>query len=311
MAQNTANPVAVMRGLTAKFDLALSQVEPFYPQVATVVNSDGEDEEYARLGNMPGMREWDGDRLFHELRAETYPLKNVHYESSLEILRTKLEDDRAKVYGMPMQQLGIEAGNHPDETLFELLADSETAEGWDGQPFISDQHSFGESGVQSNMATYDKVQDMDEITATEFKRAFYAGRIAMLKIKNDWGKFLNRPTIRRMSSLLLLVPPELETVAAEAFTANIIQTDSNVVIDRPSVVATPYLTDPESFYVANVGGYIKPFIYQRRQPLKRQVKGMDDRQQKHVRFMCDYRAAVGFSPAWWTLVKVTLEEDAG
>jgi len=44
MALDTARAVATLRGLTAKFDLAMEQASPFYPTLCTQVQSQGADE---------------------------------------------------------------------------------------------------------------------------------------------------------------------------------------------------------------------------------------------------------------------------
>ncbi len=69
MALDTANAVAVLRDLTRTFDRAVVEAPVFYPLICTDVDSDGEDEKYGWLGDMPGVREWLGDRIFHELHA--------------------------------------------------------------------------------------------------------------------------------------------------------------------------------------------------------------------------------------------------
>ena len=311
MAQDTAKAITSLRGLTAKFDTAVASIVPYYPEICTVVTSTGADEEYARLGDFPGMREWLGDRIFHQLRAERHQVRNKTFESSLGIEKDSIDDDRLGMYGPLLEQLGTEAGNHPDELVFSIVQQVDSVPGWDGVPLVDDAHEFGESGAQSNDITFDQVQDLDAITASEFKASFYAGRLAMARFKNDQGKYHNRSTMRRLSSLLCLVPPELQTVAAESFGSEILESDSNIVVDRPGVVATPYLENPLEYFLINRGGPLRPFLFQRRRPLSRQMKGLDDREFRDVKFMCDARYAASVSPAWWTIVRITLEEDNG
>ena len=70
MALDTAKAEVILRCLTVKFVNAVAGATPFYPQVCTTVDSSGRDEKYAMLGNMPGVREWIGDREVKQLHPK-------------------------------------------------------------------------------------------------------------------------------------------------------------------------------------------------------------------------------------------------
>ena len=99
MALDTAKATVTLRTLTKKFDNRLKTAAPFYPTLCNVVESDGADEAYGMLGNMPGVREWLGDRQFRELRAANFTITNKHWEDSLLIKKTDIADDRMGMYG--------------------------------------------------------------------------------------------------------------------------------------------------------------------------------------------------------------------
>lgn len=305
MPLDTAKATVTLRSLTKKFDNKIRAATPFYPTVCTVVPSDGADEQYGMLGNMPGIREWLGDRKFKELRAANFSIANKHWESSLRIKKTDIADDRMGLYGPLMEQLAVEAAYHPDELVFEnLLPNGETEACFDGQFFFDTDHAWGDSGSQSNDLTYDATSHT-AVTATEFKNAFHQARAAMLGFKNDQGKLLNRPVVTGLSNLLCVVPQELELVAYQGLTAALSGGgDTNIVIDRPRIVVSPHLTDATKFYLFNLGGVLKPFVFQAREPLTRQMKGMDDMETKDVKFMTEARYNVGYL-AWWTAVLTT------
>lgn len=153
MALDTAKATAVLRDLTNKFDLAVETADPFYPDICTVVPSNGLSERYGMLGQMPGVREWVGDRKFEQLRAGDFTITNKHWEQSLEIQRTDIEDDRMGMYGPVMEQLGAEAAYHPDELLITLIQNGESSASFDGQFFFDTDHSWGDSGTQDNDLT--------------------------------------------------------------------------------------------------------------------------------------------------------------
>lgn len=303
MALDTAKAIAKLRELTKKFDNRLMASQPFYPQMCTVTQSDGADEAYGMLGGMPGVREWIGDRQFHELRGGRFVIENRKWESSLAIKKDDIDDDRLGIYGPLLEQLAVEAAYHPDELAFDALVNGESEACFDGQNFFDTDHSWGDSGTQDNDLTYN-ANDHTAVTATEFRAAFHRARAAMLSYKNDQGKFLNRPTIRKMSDLLCLVPPELELAAHEGLTAEILSNNSNVVLDRPMIQTVPQFSSGTKWYLINRGGVFRPLVFQARQPLKRKMKGDDDLEFKDVKFMTEARYNVGYF-AWWTSVLTT------
>lgn len=305
MTLDTGRAVATLRGLTAKFDAAVSAATPFYPTLATIVQSTGSDEQYGWLGSMPGVREWLGDRQFKTLRAASFTLTNKEWESSVAIERADIEDDRLGMYGPVLAQLGAEAAYHPDELLVSAIEAAESTACFDGQYFFDTDHSWGDSGTQDNDLTYN-ASDHAAVTAAEMKAAFRASVNALLGFKNDQGKLLNRPVaVRQMSDITLVVPTTLRSVAYDAFEAQLSGGgDTNVVIDRPNIVCLPSLASGVKMYTFATGGMLKPFVFQARRPLSRQMKGMDDREFKAVKFMTDARYNLGYL-AWWNAVLTT------
>lgn len=304
MSLDTAAAIAKLRSLSVKFDGGVEAAQPVYPQLCTVVPSDGADEEYGWLGSMPGVREWLGDRIFNQLRGAKFTLTNKEFESSLEILRTSIEDDRLGMYGPVLEEMGKEAAFHPDELLFSLMEAAEATACWDGQFFIDTDHVWGDSGSQSNDLTYDAANHL-AVTEDEFRAAYHAARAAMLSFKNDRGKLLVRPTIRPLPNLLLLVPTELEEVANKAINKQLVSNgETNIVLDKPRIMTAGYLTSGVKFDLLNLDGALKPYVFQARRPLSRQMKGLDDREFKGVKFMTDARYNVGYL-AWWKCVRTT------
>ncbi len=123
----------------------------------------------------------------------------------------------------------------------------------------------------------------------------------MLTLKNDQGKYFNRTHYVGQRKYVLAVPPELEDVAFDAlYSALLGGGDSNVIRDRPEIVPIPYLSDisTRQFHLWNVGAPLKPFVFQARQPLKRQMKGRGDIEFKGAKFMTKARYNVGYL-AWW------------
>lgn len=304
MPQDTARTIATLRGLSAKFDMGREKATPYYPSKATIFRSTGADERYGALGNVPGVREWLGDRVFNTLRASDFTIKNKLWEDSLAVEKTDIEDDRLGMYDVMAESLGMEAEHHPDELMFDLQINGESGECMDGQNFYDTDHSWGDSGTQSNLLTPTAATGTVP-TEAEFRTAYHAARAALLGFKRDNGKFFNRPTLQPINDLVLEVPTELEEVANQALIKVLVNSgETNIVLDRPKIVTIPHFTDDHSFYLHRVGQQLKPFAFQWRRPIRRNMKGMDDHEFKDVKLMTDGRYNCGYL-AWWYSVKST------
>ncbi len=304
MAIDIASAQVKLRDLTAKFDNRVAAATPFYPTVCYDASSVRTSEKYGWIGNMPGMREWLGERQFSELRSANFVLENKHWESSLAIKKTDLADDNLGQYGPVLEQLGIEAAHHPDELWFSVLEQGESTACFDGQFFFDTDHVWGNSGSQSNDIT-STVVSTSAPTVAEIKTAIRKMIRTMLAFKNDQGKLYNRPTVGRLNDLTLLVPLALRDLVYDALESELISNSSNVVVDRPNIVSSPYLTSDVKLYLFKTGEAVKPFVFQRREPLTRMMKGIDDLETKDVKFMTEARYNVGYF-AWWTSILCTL-----
>ena len=133
------------------FNKALTEVQPLYTEIASVIPSTTESETYAWLGDIPGMREWIGDREVQNLTASSYVIRNKDFELTVGVDRNAIEDDKLGLYNVSIQMLAQSAAAHPDELIFKLLASGFTEKCFDGQPFFSATHKIGEKTV-SNMS---------------------------------------------------------------------------------------------------------------------------------------------------------------
>lgn len=304
MATNTAKYVAASRDLTARIYQAADAATPFYPTVATVIPSSRAYEKYGWVGAFPQMREWLGERKFRDLRAADYELKNKLWESSLLVEKTDIDDDAMGIYPPLADGLGQRAARHPDQLVTSAIVAGESALAFDGQAFFDTDHSWGDSGTQSNDLTYAAATGTTP-TAAEMKAAINQAVAALIGFKDDAGEPLNIGNINSMNNLLVMVAPALRVVTHEALESTILGNNSNVVVDRPQIVTNPYLTDATKFYVFDLGQSLKPLVFQAREPLSVQTKGETDIEFKHVKFMTQARYNVGYL-AWWTAVLTTI-----
>lgn len=312
MALDTAAAVAKLSSLRHKFTLKVKATKPFYPRIATVIPSDGADEEYGMLGSVPGVREWLGDRQFHTPRAARFTIENKLWESSIAVQKTHINDDRLGLYGPMFEQLAVRAARHPDKLLLGDLmvnATAATSLALDGQIFFDTDHAWGDSGSQDNDLTQN-INVASAPTLDEFRTSVSLAIQAMMAFKDDKGEYLHDDVIMRAGEgmeLLAVVPANMLDVATKAFMPGILvgNGETNVPIATAEVIATPHYGAAGVYWdLYRLDTPIKPFIFQQREPLKTAMKGMDDIEWKDVKFMTEARYNLGYG-AWWNAVRTT------
>lgn len=111
-----------LRGIYTAFNTVFNKAfegqHPTYEKVATVVPSTSESETYAWLGDIPGMREWIGEREIQNLSGSAYTIKNKDFELTVGVDRNAVEDDKIGLYNPSIQMLGESAALHPDELVY-------------------------------------------------------------------------------------------------------------------------------------------------------------------------------------------------
>ena len=150
---NNANLKTLYTAFNAAFKAGLGQAASQYGQIATTVPSTTSAEEYGWLGQLPGLREWLGDRVVHAIGNHGYTIKNKPFELTVGVPRTAIEDDQYGVYTPLMQEMGHAVEAHPDQLVFGLLKDGRTQLRYDGQPFFSATHKvLNDKGKEVNVS---------------------------------------------------------------------------------------------------------------------------------------------------------------
>ena len=93
-------------GFNTLFNRAFEEEKPLYTEIATVTPSTTDSETYAWLGDIPGMREWIGDREIQNITASDYTIKNKDFELTVGVDRNAIEDDKIGLYNPSVQMLG-------------------------------------------------------------------------------------------------------------------------------------------------------------------------------------------------------------
>lgn len=143
--------LALQQGFNAAFLQGFGAVTPSWNQIAMQVPSTADAENYGWLKELPGMREWVGQRVIHNLEASAAKLVNKHYEHTIGVDRNNIEDDKLGIYSPMFSMQGEVAARHPDQLVWGLLPTGFATTGFDGQYFFDTDHiGYDANGVETS-----------------------------------------------------------------------------------------------------------------------------------------------------------------
>lgn len=142
-------------GLSTAFNARLASTATFYSSVAMTVPSITASNEYPRMDDLPGIREWVGDRVVHDLSMQTYLIRNKEFENTIGVRLSQVEDDQIGFLAPMAEQLGQDAAEFPDQLVFPLLNKGETTKCYDGQYFFDTDHpGFDAQGKETSVSNF-------------------------------------------------------------------------------------------------------------------------------------------------------------
>ncbi len=259
------NTGLLSKGLRSEFLNRFDATETIFQDLSTRITSNSDSETYRWLGSLPRMREWGTGRLARGLRTESYSIENLKYESTLEVDRDEIADDKTGQIRIRIAELAQRAATHKDYLIAQLLINGETSgfNSYDGTSFFSSTHQSGASGAQDNRLSADAV-DPDNPTVDEFKASLRVAITAMHDFKDDQGE----PMTFSANHLVAVVPSALYLTALEALNATVVNGVVNVVAGAARIIAVPWLTDVRKWYLLKTDGVVRPFIFQDREPVE-------------------------------------------
>lgn len=186
---------------------------------ANLFTSDQESEQYPFLGQVPAMREWVGGRQPAELRDDSVPLINTHYEATLRFRTRDLRRDKTPQIQARINELVERGEAHWASLLSTLIINGETDLAYDGQAFFDTDHSEGDSGTQDNDITVDISAVPANVHGTttapskeEMQHAILKGIEQIQSFKDDRGEPMNEMA----QNFLVMVPTALSGVTKSA-----------------------------------------------------------------------------------------------
>jgi phage major head subunit gpT-like protein len=259
------NTGLLTKGLRSEFLNRLALTPTHFGELATRIVSNAHSEVYRWLGTVPQLREWGTGRLARGLRTESYSIENLKYEATLEVDRDELADDQTGQIRVRIGELAERAATHKDYLIAQLLENGGSAgfESYDGAPFFSAAHESGASGAQSNDLDFE-IADAEGPTRDEFGGALRQAIQMLLSLKDDQGQ----PMAIGAGGLFCVVPPTMFFMAREVISSTLINSGSNVLQGAAEVIAFPWLSSANRWYLLKNNGVVRPFIFQDREPIE-------------------------------------------
>lgn len=294
---NQSNLHGLTTGYSAAFNKALSEVSPDYKDIATVTSSSTAANGYAWLGQIPGMKEWIGDREVQHISEYGYTIKNKSFERTIGINRDAIEDDQYGIYTPMFSMMGQEAGEHYNDLVFEMLTKGFTEKCYDEKTFFATDHVSGEKTFSNTS------------TAALSTESFLAARQAMMSITGDKNKPL------KLVPDLLVVSPKNEMVAKKILEASLIDGTTNITQNLAKIkVATELSGDNEdAWFLLCTKKFLKPIILQIRKKIKFDMLTKDTDLnvflQKEYLYGCDCRDNAGFG--FWQMAYGSTGKTSG
>jgi len=220
--------------------------------IAILMTVSGAATVHAWLEQVPGMREWIGDRVIKNLKLGKLTVSNRDFESTVGVPRNDIEDDNYGVFAPLFAMMGENSQMlWKDLALEAVIANGTWA---DGNPFFCSGRILGESTITN------------AVTTALSQAAVEAGIAAMI----GWTLFSGKPA--QVSPRNLVVGPSLEGTAKQICEATIIANANNVGVSNVSparsltVRVEPSLvgTHAAKWYITGVKAGLGPVAVQRR-----------------------------------------------
>ncbi len=137
------------QGFSAAFNMGFSGVALTWEIIAMRVASSTKTENYGWLKDVPGMREWVGQRQINNLEASAASLTNKTWEQTIGVNADDIADDQLGIYTTIFQMQGETVARHPNELVWSLLPTGFATKGFDGQYFFDTDHvGYNASGAE-------------------------------------------------------------------------------------------------------------------------------------------------------------------
>jgi phage major head subunit gpT-like protein len=268
MIVNQANLASLFKGYRVQYMEALQGAKPMWPGLAMKTTSNAEEEIYAWLGAVPGLRELVGEVAIRNIGNNKYSIPNKEFESTVSVPQRTIERDTFGVYNPLFAAMGLAAAQHPDELLADLMVAGFTTACYTGKNFFDANHEPKKGGTKfSNKGT-------KKLSAANFE-------IARANLKNRLNA--EGRSMKLGIDLVLVVSPTYEAAARRIVIAEKDASGAdNVNKGTARLVVWPQLTaaGEHAWFLLEVGYPVKPFIFQEERAV--QLASITTMESEHV-----------------------------
>jgi phage major head subunit gpT-like protein len=270
MEYTPANLLPFFQQLNVQFGDGFAEAPTFYDKFATTIPSGTEQNVYGWMDLLGSkMRQWLGERYIRNVVSRGYVLANQLFELTMEVPRTKIEDDQYGLYAKRMWMLGREAKLWPDDQVFNALINGGAATSlcYDTLPFFSNAHPIDPSGETT--ATLQSNDLGLALTGANFATALATGKAYKGRDNAPLGVFAS-------AKPLLIVGPTLEKTARDLISSNFfspVATYGAAAASAPSdntymgvadFLVAPWITSATAWYLIDRSFGLMPFVWQLR-----------------------------------------------
>ncbi len=265
----------MLTNFRAIWNKELGEVDPeldAYLKIATVFPSTSDKESYGWLGSAPAMKEWKDKRQLEGMNEFDYTLTNKHYESTIEVDRDTIEDDKYGLVAPRIRSLALTVRRYFNESVFSQLDGGASYKAFDGSAFFKTNRTIKDSGTIDNLKT-----GAYSGSSTEILTALALAVTTMKAYKNDKGVKMN------LTPDTIVCSPKMELAIKNALLPAVAGTVRPEAVYFPNdrIIGSTWIdADDDDFYVMCTRAEVKPVILQmRKEP---EFDALDDPKSEHV-----------------------------
>ena len=282
--------VLLEKGLKAAFNMAMTGIimdsgaGKALEAITSILPSEGEDEKYGFLGDIPVPEEWIGDKTATHIKDHSYSLTNKNYYVAIGIDRNEINDDRMGILRPRIAGMVQSISRYRWDLVVAQIVAGTTNLAYDAAAFFATHTS----------PTLDNLLSGTSSTLASIKTDIYSAKAAMREFVSDQSR------VMRLNLDTILVPAEIEGITLEAVESQTNPGGAGDGIFNPihgwvkQVIAEPTLTNAEDWYGFASQGSLKPMILQVRKEPVPVVDTTAEARNREIIFSAEMRMVAGY-----------------